>query len=582
MLTEYQKRAAALAASRYRLDRARVHEILESANRNGAHGTPTNVWRALIDQQLLSATQAEELRSLLEDDGADPAPSDSQARTVLPPDAGKDTSEDAGPSPQAILLAGGLEPRRLGGYQVLRRLGEGGMGSVYLAYEEKSGRQVAIKVLPEQLAASKSYVDRFYREARSAAQLDHPHIVRGIAIGQDVPSGKHFLVMEYVDGFSAHALLSRFGKLPVGDALHIIVDIARALEHAHSRSIIHRDIKPDNILLTRSGLAKLADLGLVRRIDEESHLTGARQGFGTPHYMPYEQALNAREADARSDIYALGATLYHLVTGNIPFPGKSPLDVAEKKNIGRFTPASRLNPEVPERLDRILGKMLARAPEGRYQTASELIVELERSRLAAAVPSFIDVDLALEDPHMRARLVSPAEPTEPALGAAGRRTAPETWYLRYRNREGRWCKSQATTQQIVERLRDGRLRPSVRVSNDVNGDFRPLETYPQFKEAVTQRRRAIATPGQPPAARLKPDRVAHQESSKGVTPSAPSSSEIPGIRHAASNYMPPNGELAHTGPASDWRNHFKRRGLWMIPLGAVVVLLLVVLYFVWK
>src|SRR5438067_5591546 len=203
--------------------------------------------------------------------------------------------------------------RRLGEFRILRRLGEGGMGAVYLAYHEANDRQVALKVLADGLASNQTYVDRFYREAKSGALLNHPNIVRTLGAGQDRVTGKHYLVMEFVDGPSAHALLDRFGRLPVADAVHVVLDVARALEHAQSRNIVHRDIKPDNILITRTGVAKLADLGLAKRTDESSNLTLARQGFGTPYYMPYEQAMNARTADGRSDIYALGATLYHLL-----------------------------------------------------------------------------------------------------------------------------------------------------------------------------------------------------------------------------------------------------------------------------
>src|SRR5262249_44265887 len=150
-----------------------------------------------------------------------------------------------------------------------------------------------------------------------------------ITVGRDEMTGLHYLVLEYVDGPSALDLLDKYQRLPVGDAVHIALDIARALEHAHSRNIVHRDIKPGNILITLSGLAKLADMGLAKRTDEASHLTLARQGFGTPYYMPYEQAMNAKYADGRSDIYALGATLYHLLVGEVPFPGSNSLEIVD-------------------------------------------------------------------------------------------------------------------------------------------------------------------------------------------------------------------------------------------------------------
>src|SRR5262249_14054848 len=242
----------------------------------------------------------------------------------------------------------------------------------HLAFDEKNDRQVALKVLSDQLAGNQGYVDRFYREAKSGALLNHSSIVRSFGSGQDPATGKHYLVLEFVDGVSAQALLEQFGRLAVGDAVHIALDVARALEHAHSRNVIHRDIKPDNILITRAGVSKLSDLGLAKRTDEASHLTAARQGFGTPHYMPYEQAVNAKHADGRSDLYALGATLYHLITGEVPFKGDNHLEVIEKKESGVFTPASQLNPAVPRILDQILGRMMARHPRDRYQTASEL------------------------------------------------------------------------------------------------------------------------------------------------------------------------------------------------------------------
>jgi len=359
------------------------------------------------------------------------------------------------------------------------------MGSVYLGYQQAQQRQVAVKVLPDHLAANEDYVKRFHREAKSVAKLDHPNIVHHIDDGQDKASGKHYLVLEYVDGPSAHALLNRFGRLPVGDAVHIILDVARALEHAHSRRIVHRDIKPDNILLSQSGVAKLADLGLAKKLDDENQLTAARQGFGTPFYMPYEQSINAKQADGRSDIYALGATLYHLLTGEVPFPGQNALEIAERKSLGRFKPASAMNPAVPALLDRILSRMMACKPADRYQTASDLIVDLERSNLSSPVPSFVDPDLALQDPLVRARLTTQAQPTklDPALAIRQRaaESHPDTWYLRYRTADGQWRKARLTTEQIRKRLAEGRIGPKVEASPLPDGEYRLLKTYPEFQ-----------------------------------------------------------------------------------------------------
>jgi serine/threonine-protein kinase len=375
--------------------------------------------------------------------------------------------------------------RRLGEYRLLRRLGEGGMGEVYLGFSERLNQQVAVKVLADSLSSNQSYVDRFYREAKSGALLNHPNIVRSLNVGQDQETGKHYLVLEYVEGFSAHALLDRHGKIEVGDAVHIALDVARALEHAHSRNIVHRDIKPDNILLSLSGVAKLVDFGLAKRTDETSHLTATRQGFGTTPYMPYEQAINAKYADGRSDIYALGATLYHLLTGSVPFPGKNHIDVVEKKNRGEFESAASLNIEVPPELDRILNRMMARDPRHRYQTASELIVDLERTKLAAKVPTFADPERAKQDPLMQQYLATSAEPTrlDPESPPRSTPALPHTdkWIVRVPSKSGHWRKYNATTRQIIQRLRDGKMPAEVE-AGQLGGDFHPLSHYPAFQE----------------------------------------------------------------------------------------------------
>jgi serine/threonine protein kinase len=493
VLTEADKQAVQLAIVRYGLSPGVVQEAYPALAAARARGQTLSLLDWLVQQRLLTLAQVEELRQALEQTCPD---------------------LHAGQLPAGLWSAKELltQVPQLGGYRLLRKLGEGGMGTVYLAYSEAENQQVALKVLSETLAANPSYVERFYREARNGALLNHANIVRNLAVGQDPDTGLHYLVLEYVDGPSAHQLLDQLGRLPIPDAVHIALDMARALEHAHSRNIIHRDIKPDNILLSRSGLAKLADLGLAKRTDEASSLTATRQGFGTPYYMPYEQALNAKYADGRSDIYALGATLYHLLTGEVPFPGSSPLEILQKKEIGLFPPASSLNPDVPPALDQILNRMMARDPEQRYQTASELIIDLERCGLAPALPSFADPDLALADPVMRQRLAAQTAPTQLDLQAPPRpseETTPETeniWYIRYR-RDGRWCKARATTEQLLRRLEKGRLPPGLGIARQVQGPFRSPSAYELFRPALLKAQQAARTaPRTAPApAERKPD-----------------------------------------------------------------------------
>ncbi|MCI0457969.1 MAG: serine/threonine protein kinase, partial [Gemmataceae bacterium] len=469
-------------------DRSRVEQAAQAIVRARVQGQTADLLELLVREGLLQPAHAQELRLSLASTQYDPSSPINGKRD-------RKTTEPAAPA-DLSLPGEGEAPRYLGGYRLLRRLGEGGMGAVYLGYREGEDRKVAIKVLSDHLADNQPSVDRFYREARSGASLNHPNIVHNLAVGQDNTSGKYYLVLEYVDGPSAHALLDRFGRLKVGDAIHIILDIARALEHAHSRNIIHRDIKPDNILITTSGVAKLSDLGLAKRTDETSHLTATRQGFGTPYYMPYEQAMNAKYADGRSDIYALGATLYHLIAGQVPFAGINHLEILDKKNLGFFEPASSVNPDVPQALDQILEKMLARDPQDRYQTASELIVDLERANLSAPMPSFVDAELALQDPLVRERLASAAPPTCPDLSArplapsAVESNDPDVWFLRYRDRHGKLCKAKATTRQVLQRLREGKLPREVEAAHQPQGEYQPLRTYSAFRDVTRARRKS--------------------------------------------------------------------------------------------
>lgn len=396
-------------------------------------------------------------------------------------------------NPRAGLPRDSAEPRTLGRYHVLRRLGDGGMSTVYLGFDPQEKKPVALKVLAEHLIHDRPSRDRFEREARLGRAMQFPHLVRTLAAEQDPATHQHFLVMEYVDGPSCEFLLDRTGPLAVRDAVRVVLDAAMALEYLHARGLVHRDIKPGNILLTTSGVAKLADLGLAKDLTESSELTAHNQGFGTSWYMPYEQVLNARFVDGRSDIFALGATLYHLLTGVVPFAGVNHAEVVALKERGIFTPASELNHSVPPDLDRILARMLARDPIRRFQTASELVVVLEQSQLADRLPSFVDIEVARQDPEARARLESHGQPTRPDLGvvpvkpestpaSSQTHAAPaDRWHIRFRDARGQWFTRRASTNQILHGIRQGIWPVGAEAARGTSRQFRPLEVYPEFR-----------------------------------------------------------------------------------------------------
>jgi serine/threonine-protein kinase len=266
------------------------------------------------------------------------------------------------------------------------------MSSVFLSYDVTGSCPVAVKLLADHLAHSHEFVGRFYREARLSRLLAHPNLVRGLGAGFDQVTAKHYLILEYIDGPTAHTALTRLGRFPVGVAVRIGLDIARALAFLHSRQYVHRDVKPDNILLHPDGIAKLADLGLAKRLNDDPQLTTTSHGVGTSYYMAYEQALNANLVDGRSDLFALGATLYHLLTGQVPFPGATHEEVVREKEQNTFRPLRELNPEIPAVLADTIAATLARDPRARFQSAAELAAALEATNLATRIPPFPQSD----------------------------------------------------------------------------------------------------------------------------------------------------------------------------------------------
>jgi serine/threonine protein kinase len=276
----------------------------------------------------------------------------------------------------------------LGNYVVLDRLGEGGMGQIYKAQHRKMKRVVALKMLPSAATKSPDAIKRFQREVEAAAKLRHSNIVRAHDAGE--ARGVHFLVMEYVDGKDLSATVKLQGSLAVALAVDYIAQAAKGLEYAHNQGVIHRDIKPSNLLLDRSGVVKILDMGLARveslvgQTDEG--LTRGGQVMGTLDYMAPEQALDTKYADARSDVYSLGCTLYYLLAGRAPFAG----DTATKKILAhREQPVPSLRTtreDVPESLDAVFRKMLAKQPEDRQQSMTEVLAELQGCKLPATAP----------------------------------------------------------------------------------------------------------------------------------------------------------------------------------------------------
>jgi len=266
--------------------------------------------------------------------------------------------------------AGDLDVEKLGEFTLLRKLGEGGMGSVYLAVGPDK-RRVALKVLPPHLAKQRPFLTRFYREAQATIKLRHKNIVQGVAVGED--HGRYYFAMEFIDGRSVKDILDEVGAMEPQQASQIILQVAEGLAYAHANGIVHRDIKPENVMVTRDGVAKLADLGLARQTEADlTALTRTGTSMGTPHYMAPEQSTDAKRVDARADIYSLGATWYHMVTGRFPFTGESLVEILQKHLREPLKSPSSVRPGLPRSISLTIERMMAKDPANRIQTAKEL------------------------------------------------------------------------------------------------------------------------------------------------------------------------------------------------------------------
>jgi eukaryotic-like serine/threonine-protein kinase len=270
---------------------------------------------------------------------------------------------------------GSLIGKVVGNYEILAELGRGGMGVVYKAHEMSLQRVVALKVLPAHLAGDPEFVKRFEREARSVAQLNHPNIVTIYAVGEH--DGNHFIAMEYIKGRTFTAALEQDGPFEVRRAVELLAQSADALAEAHNKDIIHRDIKPHNIMIDQAGRVKVMDFGLAKALSGATSLTAAGTAMGTPTYMSPEQCQGGA-LDPRTDLYSLGVTFFEMLAGRPPFVGDTPLAVISQIMTADFPSVTYFNPEVPPEVARIVEKMVARDPAARYAFAEALAADASK------------------------------------------------------------------------------------------------------------------------------------------------------------------------------------------------------------
>ena len=394
------------------------------------------------------------------------------------------------------------EPKKklvLGDFEVDKKLGQGGMGEVFLARQLSLDRPVALKLLSKEMAKKPGFVERFIREARSMAKLDHPNAVKAYAA--DSANGQHYVAIEFIDGPSMQKWMDKLGKLEIGDAIHIVLRCADALRVAHDLNMIHRDIKPDNILVTKKGIVKVADFGLAKVIDDEDmSMTQSGTGLGTPLYMAPEQARDAKSADRRTDIYALGITLYYFVTGRLPFGGDTVVKLIMAKESGKYDNARKHNREVSEKLDMIIDKMIQKDKNHRYPNCDELVRDLENLGLEHQTLSFITggdgatakrtVTGTAGGGQPKVKLPSVAMTSaEIAMEATEKLAAKDStsWYVKHTNPKGQQVISKMQAAQIQQMVKAELLDLKATAKRGEKGDFAPIGSYPEFETFVKKR-----------------------------------------------------------------------------------------------
>jgi serine/threonine protein kinase len=346
--------------------------------------------------------------------------------------------------------------QQIGNYDVISKIAEGGMGAVYKGRHRESGQIVAIKVLPASTGRNPVLVERFKQEFNAASKLDHPNVVKAIEYCGTGPTP--FLVMEFVDGESLGQRIERDGAIPEEAAIRIVAQVCQGLHRAHKHHLIHRDVKPDNIMVTTEGTSKLMDLGLVKDADNELNLTKTGRGLGTPHFMAPEQFRNAKNADIRCDIYSLGATLYMMLTGVVPFGKVGPLDCWMKKIRNDFVPPREVNPAISERVDWAIRRAMSGDPDQRPSSCREFVEDLTGVTIRS--PSVL----------------------------SDQSTQGNIWYLVYKDEDNETHTVKGTTEGIRRALKEGLLGDAmnIRVCQTKSGPFQPLRGFPEYRDLVVE------------------------------------------------------------------------------------------------
>jgi len=300
-------------------------------------------------------------------------------------DLGYITSAQASRLHASIKESKSAAPHQIPGYKVLGKLGAGAMAVVYKAQQLSLNRTVAIKVLPKRFSENPEYVERFYKEGRAAGKLNHNNIVQAFDVGE--AGGYHYFIMEYVEGKTLYDDIAAGKIYSEQEAVDVIIQVAHALQHAHANGLIHRDVKPKNIMINKDGIVKLADMGLARETtDIEAAKTEKGKAYGTPYYISPEQIRGEIDIDGRADIYGLGATFYHLVTGRVPFMADDPADVMKKHLKEQLVPPDHINTSLSAGVSEVIEVMMAKRKKDRYSDVDELLIDLEAVKKGQSPP----------------------------------------------------------------------------------------------------------------------------------------------------------------------------------------------------